>query len=189
MDYNTNLWDKYTDDNEENLQNEISTFIYHLCIGLGAKKICEVGCNVGNNLIKFTEDMTIYGIDMSQHALEKAKSTYPKFKFQIENIKKTSFSDSFFDLVFTRGVLIHIHPNEVDDVIQELLRISNRWIFNLEYFAEDEKMIDWKRGKNLLWYRNMKKRWDKFNVRIVSDVNIPLNIDPGKMRLTLIEKN
>jgi len=49
-------------------------------------------------------------------------------------------------------------------------------------------MIDWKRGKDLLWYRNLKKRWKKFNVRIVSDLEIPLEIDPGKMRFTLIEK-
>ena len=24
-----------------------------MCLGLGAKKICEAGCNVGNNLSKF----------------------------------------------------------------------------------------------------------------------------------------
>lgn len=188
MDYNTELWNKYTEENKENFQNEVSSFIYHMCLGLGAKKICEAGCNVGNNLSKFPDNLEIYGIDMNKHALEKAKSEYPKFNFQVENIKKTSFTDSFFDLVFTRGVLIHIHPDEVDDVLHEFLRISKKWIFNLEYFAEDEKMIDWKRGKDLLWYRNMRKRWEDMNIKIVSEVEIPLNVDPGKMRFTLIEK-
>jgi len=188
MDYNKNLWDNYTNENKENFQNEISSFIYFLCLGLGARKICEAGCNVGNNLSRFPDNFSVYGMDMNEHALQKAKEKYPNFRFQVENIKKTTFIDSFFDLVFTRGVLIHIHSDEVDSVLQEFLRISKRWIFNLEYFDEDEKMINWKRGQNLLWYRNMKKRWNKFNVRIVSDIEIPLEIDPGKMRFTLIEK-
>jgi len=188
MDYNKNLWDNYTNENKENFQNEISSFIYFLCLGLGARKICEAGCNVGNNLSRFPDSFSVYGMDMNEHALQKAKEKYPNFCFQVENIKKTTFIDSFFDLVFTRGVLIHIHSDEVDSVLQEFLRISKRWIFNLEYFDEDEKMINWKRGQNLLWYRNMKKRWNKFNVRIVSDIDIPLEIDPGKMRFTLIEK-
>ena len=188
MEYNTNLWDKYTDENKDNIQSEISTFIYFICLGLDARKICEAGCNVGNNLAKFPKDWSVFGIDMNQHALNSAKKKYPKFSFQVENIKETSFPDSFFDLVFTRGVLIHIHPDEVDTVLEEFLRISRRWVFNLEYFAEEEKMIEWKRGKDLLWYRNMKKRWSQFDVKIVSDVEIPLEVDPGKIRFTLIEK-
>jgi len=35
-------------------------------------------------------------------------------------------------------------------------------------------MIDWKRGKDLLWYRNMKERWKKFNVEILSDYEMPI---------------
>jgi hypothetical protein len=58
----------------------------------------------------------------------------------------------------------------------------------LEYFGEDGKMIDWKRGKDLLWYRNMKELWKKFNVEIVSDCEIPIEIDKRKMHLTLIKK-
>jgi len=188
MEYDSKLWDKYTNENKENFQNEISTFIYFMCLGLGSRKICEAGCNIGNNLSRFPENFSIYGIDMNKHALQKAQEKYPKFIFQHENIKKTSFSDSLFDLVFTRGVLIHMPTDDVDDVLQEFLRISKKWIFNLEYYGKDEKMINWKRGENLLWYRNLKERWKKFEVRIVSDVDIPLEVDPGKMRFTLIEK-
>jgi len=142
MEYNPNLWDKYTDDNEENIQNEISNFIYFMCLGLGTRKICEAGCNVGNNLSRFPESFSVYGMDMNEHALQKARERYSKFIFKVEDIKNTSFADSFFDLVFTRGVLIHIHTNDLDDVLQEFLRISNRWIFNLEYFGEDDKMME-----------------------------------------------
>jgi len=188
MDYDTELWDKYTDENIKNIQNEISKFIYFISIALGAKKICETGCNVGNNLSSFPENFEVHGIDMNKQALEQASKKFPNFKFKQENIKKISFPDSFFDLVFTRGVLIHIAKEEVDDIMKELLRISKRWIFNLEYFGEDGKMIKWKRGENRLWYRNMAERWKNFNVKIISDIEIPTELDPGKMRFTLVEK-
>ena len=58
----------------------------------------------------------------------------------------------------------------------------------MEYYGEDGKMINWKRGDDLLWYRNMKERWSKFNVEVISDIDIPLDIDSGKMRLTLVKK-
>jgi hypothetical protein len=69
-----------------------------------------------------------------------------------------------------------------------MLRISKKWVFNLEYFGDDGKMIDWKRGKDLLWYRNMKEQWGKHDVEIVTDVEIPQQIDSGKNRLTIIKK-
>ena len=33
MNYDTELWNKYTDENKENIQNEFSKFIYFLSIG------------------------------------------------------------------------------------------------------------------------------------------------------------
>jgi len=188
MAYDTNLWDKYTDENEILLRPELSKFIFHLCLALGGKRILEAGCNVGNNLSSFPSNMEIYGIDMNENALEKASKKYPTFTFNQSNIGKTSFPDSHFDIVFTRGVLIHVKSSEIDNALEEFTRISNKWIFNLEYYGEDGKMIDWKRGKDLLWYRNMKERWKKYDVEIISDTEIPEVVDSGKTRLTLVLK-
>jgi len=188
MDYDTKLWNQYTDDNENSDQIELSKFIYHSSLVLGSKNICEAGCNVGNNLSAFPNDFKIHGIDVNEYALRKAKTKYPNFTFSHENLKKISLSESSFDLVFTRGVLVHVPDEEVDDVLKEILRISGKWVFNLEYFGEDGKIIKWKRGDDLLWYRDMKKRWSKFNVEIITDVEIPHHIDSGKTHFTLIKK-
>ena len=125
---------------------------------------------------------------MSEYALEKARKRYPSFKFEVGNMNRIPFDDSFFDLVFTRGVLIHIPGTEIDAGLKELTRVSKKWIMNLEYFGKDGEMIKWSRGDELLWYRNMKERWSKFNVEIISDTEIPLEIDLGKVRLTLVKK-
>lgn len=188
MKNNTETWNKYTDNNEGIKQQELPKFIYHIAIVLGAKRICEIGCNVGNNLFGFPKDFEVYGVDRNEYALEKAKENHPSFKFKKMSINEINFPDSFFDLVFTRGVLIHIPSDELDECLEQLLRISRKWIFHLEYFGNDGQMIKWKRGDDLLWYRNMRDRWSKYNVEIILDNDIPENIDFGKMRFTLLKK-
>ena len=188
MEYDKKLWTEYTLDNEKKRQEELSKFIYHIAVMSGAQNICEIGCNVGNNLSAFPKNFNVHGIDLNQRAIEKARKRYRTFKFRQENISKTSYPDSFFDIVFTRGVLIHIPQNKLNKVMNELIRISRKWIFNLEYFGKDGEMIKWKRGKDLLWYRNMKKRWKNYEMEIISDVNIPKEIDSGKVRFTLVKK-
>jgi len=187
--YNEELWKEYTNENIDKIGEKQSDLIYHLSLLLGAKKICEAGCNIGNNLTSFPTDFKVNGFDMSKYALKEAKKRHAGFNFKEGNLNEIPFQNNEFDLVFTRGVLIHIPSHDLDKILEELLRISNKWVFNLEYFGDDGEMINWKRGGDLLWYRNMKKRWSKFNVEIISDVEIPIEVDPGKVRLTLIRKN
>lgn len=187
MYYDKNTWNQYTDENEQSLENP-STFIYHISLALSAKNILEAGCNVGNNLKDFPRTFNVEGFDMNEHAINKCKKRYPEFKFKLGSITKIPYPDSSFDLVFTRTVMIHIPTNEVKQAMSELVRVSKKWIFNIEFFGENEDMINWKRGKDLLWHRNMKKRWAEFKVKLVSDVKIPLELDPNRVRFTLVEK-
>ena len=146
-------------------------------MGLGAKKICEVGTNVGNNLIGFPKTSDVTGVDLNEYALSINKEKHPEFKFDLASALDLPYSDDSFDLVFTRGVLIHIDPTNIDKAIDELFRVSKKWIINLEYFGEDSKSISWKRGDDLLWYRDMKAKWSNYDVEIISDLEIPEKID------------
>jgi len=188
MNYNHELWSEYTSDNQSELQLDLSKFIYHITLGLGATSVIEAGCNVGNNLSAFPESFNVTGMDMNKSALEIAQKNFSNFTFYEDDIKATNFPDSHFDVVFTRGVLIHIPQRDLDKTLQEFIRISKKWIFNLEYFGEDGKMINWERGDNLLWYRNMKEQWKKFDVEIMSDFEIPVELDKNKCRFTLVRK-
>lgn len=188
MEYSEALWDKYTDENESPLKHSPSEFIYNMSLGLGAKKICELGCNVGNNLTNFPSTFDVTGVDLNKTAIEKSKNRFPSFNFEVARIQDTLFHDSEFDVVFTRGVLIHVPEKDLDNALKEIFRISNKWVFHLEYFGKDGQMIPWKRGTDLLWYRNMKERWQKYDVEIISNVDLPLEVDSGKMRFTLIRK-
>jgi ubiquinone/menaquinone biosynthesis C-methylase UbiE len=187
MDYNNNLWNDYTDENVSPEENP-SEFIYHISLGLGAKNILEAGCNRGNNLSAFPSNFDVHGFDLNEHAIEISKKKYPNFKFKIGSVTQIPYENNSFDLVFSRTVLIHIHEKMMDQVMNEMLRVTKKYIFNIEFFGENEEMIQWKRGDDLLWKRNMVKRWKKFPVRVISDVNIPKELDPNNVRFTLIEK-
>lgn len=188
MEYNTKIWDEYTDENTESIQENLSKFVFNSVLILGGKRVLEAGCNIGNNLSEFPVDFDVNGLDMNEKALNKCKEKYPSFKFEKGSVLEIPFPDSSFDVVFTRGVLIHISPDNIEKSTAELLRVSKKWVFNLEYFGEDNKMIKWKRGDDLLWYRNMKERWKSFKVEIISDVEVPEKIDGGKTRFTLVRK-
>ena len=188
MEYNSKIWDEYTEENTESMQENLSKFVFNVVLTLGGKRVLEAGCNIGNNLSEFPVDFDVNGLDMNEKALKKCKEKYPSFNFKKGSILNIPFPDSSFDIVFTRGVLIHISPDDIEKSMAELFRISKKWIFNLEYFGEDNKMIKWKRGDDLLWYRNMKERWKNFKVEIISDVEIPETIDSGKTRFTLVRK-
>jgi len=187
--YNSELWNEYTEENEGLIQEDLCKFIYHVSLSLGAKKILEAGCNIGNNLNGFPTNLEIFGLDMNENALKKAISKYPSFKFKKGSLTKIPYPDNYFDVVFTRGVLIHINPSDIENATKELVRVTKKWIFNLEYFGEDNKMIKWKRGNDLLWYRDMEKRWNDLGLEIISSVDLPQELDIGKTKFTLVRKN
>jgi len=80
--YNTKIWNRYTDENEEKVQNELSKFLFNSVLILGGKKVLEAGCNIGNNLSSFPKNFDVYGLDLNEKALEKCKKRYSSFKFE-----------------------------------------------------------------------------------------------------------
>jgi len=181
----SDFWDKYTDKNKDKDAKGISDFIYHTCLALGAKRVCEIGCNVGNNLQSFPKKYNVEGIDINEHAIEIAKERYPEFWFSQTDITNTQAQDNGYDLVFTRGVLIHLNQKEVEDATRELIRISKKYIFHLEYHGVDGKKIPYEIG---CWKRNMRDCYRYLPVSIISEVDIPTEIDADCVRFTLVKK-
>ena len=51
MEYDTDFWNKYTDENESNYHQEYAKFIRDLATSLKANSVLEVGCNNGNDFV------------------------------------------------------------------------------------------------------------------------------------------
>lgn len=115
-------------------------------------RILEVGCNRANQLqVLHNQGFTsLWGLDINRTALEIAKEN------KIFNIVEASafdipFKDAFFDLVFTSGVLIHIAPENLQEIMSEMYRVSRRYIWCFEYYSEECKEIEYRGFKNRLW--------------------------------------
>ena len=178
------FWDSYTDKNKDKDAKGIADFIYHICVALNVEWVCELGCGVGNNLQSFTRGGCVIGIDKNKHAIEMAVEKYQGISFGLTDAMNTSFPDNNFDLVFTRGLMIHLTVDQVHKAIREMMRISKKYIFHLEYFGEDGGVIPYEVG---LWTRNMKQYYKYLPVTIISDVDIPEEIDSDRVRFTLVK--
>jgi len=177
------FWDTYTDKNKDKDAKGIADFIYHVCLALDVDVICELGCNVGNNLQSIPTKWAVLGLDNNKHAIKLAEETYNHI-FGVEDILSTGYPDNYFDLVFTRGVFIHLTGAQVGQAIHEMMRISKKYIFHLEYFGKDGEQVEYEVG---LWKRNMKEYYKYLPVTIISDCDIPVEIDKDKVHFTLVK--
>ena len=101
------------------------------------KKILDIGCGMGN-LIKAAlyYEVEAYGCDMSVYAIDNAPKEC-KGKLRVGEIAKIPFPDKFADLVICYDVLEHLNENEVSQAINELKRVSSKWILASVCFIGD----------------------------------------------------
>lgn len=169
--------------------------IYNIIKMGNIQSVLEVGANLGTNLSKLKgKCYKIYGVDINEEALKTAQSLYPFAHFQKGSAYNLPFEDDSFELVFTRGVLIHI-PVKNDDrnkVLKEMLRVSSKYIVNIEYACEDEnkhyEIVNWRENQNL-WRINVDKYWkDIGGVEIKMKEEVPLVLDKENMTLWVVKK-
>ncbi|EPY6430224.1 methyltransferase domain-containing protein [Clostridium sporogenes] len=127
-------------------------------------KILEVGCNVGNQL-RLLQRMgytNLYGIELQDYAVEKAKELTKGINIIKGNADDIPFKDGYFDLVFTSGVLIHINPENIKKVLEEIFRCSNKYIFGFEYYSDNYEKINYRGNDDLLWKTDFSKLYLKY---------------------------
>ena len=116
-------------------------------------RILEVGCNVGNQLLML-EKMgftNLYGIEIQEYALQHAQQRLPSAVLKQASALAIPYPDSFFDMVFTSGVLIHIAPADLITALREIRRCAKSWIFGFEYYAPQMTDVNYRGHQSLLW--------------------------------------
>ena len=134
---------------------------------LELNRILEVGCNVGNQLhvLKKNGYSDLWGIELQDYAVEVARKRTSGFNIVKGTAFDIPFKDNFFDLVFTSGVLIHISPDDIDKVLDEMYRCTNKYIWGFEYYNPDGyHTVTYRGNDNLLWKTNFSKLFlDRFS--------------------------
>lgn len=123
---------------------------------LPIKTVLEVGCNIGNKLALLHEMgyKNLTGVEPLNFAINEGKKRYPFINFKQGTVFDLPFADGSFDLVFTAGVLIHINPDDLSRAMNEIARVSGRWILGFEYYAVKPEWVIYRGKDELLWKRN-----------------------------------
>ncbi len=120
---------------------------------LKINNVLEVGCNMGNQLALLQKQgfKNLYGIEIYPEAVEQAKVHTRGINIIQGSGFNLPFKDSYFDLVFTSGVLIHTNLKDVKKLMKEICRVSNKYIWGYEYYHPKHKIINYRGNKNRAW--------------------------------------
>jgi len=92
-------------------------------------RILDAGCGNGRHVVFFSQQgFDVYGIDISQEAVEIAKAWLDKeglkAHLQVRNMERLPFENEYFDVVISCEVLDHIPFLKAKKVLQEIVRAS-----------------------------------------------------------------
>ena len=116
-------------------------------------KILEVGCNIGLEMKELAKMgfQNIYGIELQEYAVKKAHEINPELNIIQGSGFDIPFKDKYFDLVMTNGVLIHISPKAIKKFMNEIYRVSSKYIYGHEYYSQNFQEIKYRGNKDVLW--------------------------------------
>jgi pseudaminic acid biosynthesis-associated methylase len=137
------------------------------------RSILEVGANIGINLcaLRALTDAQLFAIEPNSNARRRLAETslIPATHILDGVASSIGLPDRSIDLVFTRGVLIHIHPDELLASCREIHRVARRYIVSIEYFSANAEELTYRNKANALFKRDFGAFWlDHFpDLRIV----------------------
>jgi len=127
------------------------------------KSILEIGANIGINLrsLRALTSARFLAVEPNDKARQRLVEDGV---IKVEDVRsgvatKIDFPDGAADLAFTSGVLIHIHPDQLERSISEIYRCSARWIVAIEYFSDKPEMIPYRGHDDRLFKRDFGGFW------------------------------
>ncbi|MFL1908476.1 pseudaminic acid biosynthesis-associated methylase [Plesiomonas shigelloides] len=129
--------DNYIGRNESEalLYSKVAMWSKMLQSAHSVRSVRELGCNIGLNLLalkRMQPSLALSGIEINPVAAEQAR------QLDVAQITCGTILDEIqdepVDLTFTAGVLIHINPDQLDNVYRNLVNNSRRYVLVAEYY-------------------------------------------------------
>lgn len=126
--------------------------------------VMEFGANIGMNMHAINEiliNAKLSAVEINANAYEQLKkinhvTAYNRSILDFEPKEK-------YDLVFTKGLLIHINPEELGKVYQKMYETSSKYICIAEYYNPSPVAIPYRGHENRLFKRDFAgEMLDKF---------------------------
>lgn len=132
----------------------------------GARSVFEMGCNAGWNLSaikRLCPDVRAIGNDVNEAACEQAAQAGLRV---VNRLDFTTEVPGKYELVFTAGVLIHIEPEHLTEVMTALAAKSYRWVLAIEYAADAEEQVEYRGHRDKCWRRPYGKLYQELGLRL-----------------------
>lgn len=132
--------------------------------------VCELGANIGLNLValhRLLPDAALTGVEINQKAVEQLEAL-PYVEAKQCSIYELADRETY-DLVFTKGVLIHQNPDDLPKAYDTLYQLSNRYIMICEYYNPKPVEVEYRGNKSVLFKRDFAgEMLEKFpNLRLI----------------------
>ena len=122
------------------------------------QSIFEGGANIGLNLRALRNLTTADFYALEPNAKARAKlvgdGLVPAERAIDGLLTQIDLPDGSVDLAFTRGVLIHVPPQDLLKSCQELVRVSRRYVIANEYFAPHPEEVPYRGLTEALFKRD-----------------------------------
>lgn len=157
MNRNEEFWkgdfgNEYAKRNVGKVEANIALFSRIMAMTDGVESILELGCGTGQNLRALSTIMpgtTLVGAEINEQAAKQAKWG---------EIHQRAILDPQLqitcDMAFTKGVLIHQHPDELPAVYQKLYASARKYILVAEYYNPAPVEVPYRGHEGVLWKRD-----------------------------------
>jgi pseudaminic acid biosynthesis-associated methylase len=117
--------------------------------------VVELGCNIGNNLRalrRLLPQARLHGVEINEVAASEVE------RWGGATVSVGSILDGRLpepaDLVFTKGVLIHINPDRLEDAYRSLVENSRRYVMVCEYYNPTPVEVTYRGHSEALFKRD-----------------------------------
>lgn len=140
--------------------------------------LMEIGANIGMNL----DALHNLFPRLETSAIEINEAACQVLRDKNVNVYSGSITsvecEIKFDLVLSKGVLIHISPEFLDKTYEKIYKLSNEWILIAEYYNPSPIALDYRGHKNKLFKRDFAgEMLDKFKDLELSDYGFAYHRD------------
>lgn len=148
----------------------------------GIHAVLELGSNIGLNLLALRQllpEARLSAVEINERAASELRSRLPDVDVHLASILDFQASATW-DLVFTKGVLIHINPERLPAVYELMHQSASRYVLIAEYYNPTPTEVTYRGHTGKLFKRDFAGEiLDQFSDLELIDYGFVYHRDPN----------
>lgn len=143
--YLPSYWADAADDSRDTLGKRRSAWLADLPEFREVRSVMELGCGAGRNLYVLQRrypTLALYGVDINPEGIGHARH-HVRAELVVGDLYDlgTVLGGRIVDLIFTMGVLIHLHPETLPGLIREMRGRARQYLIFVEQVSDDNEVV------------------------------------------------